>query len=182
MSPTFPRTTFSLSVAARPPVTTFALIVTVSALSPAIPAIVITPPSELTVKLALSARSIVPVPKVIASCSVSNSAVTATFIFSPLTEVIVLLVPLKLYKAPPKLTVSVDVLPIKVSPITPAPPLPIAPVMKISAFPSDAVPDALPSLIFNPPNSLLAPIAPVMVTSPVPDLTTRISSSPSSPD
>ena len=180
MSPTSPRTTFSLVVPA--PTVSFALIVTVSALSPAIPAIVITPPSELTVKLALSARSIVPVPKVIASPAVSNSAVTATFIFSPLAEVIVLLVPLKLYKAPPKLTEPVDVLPIKVSPFTPAPPLPIAPVMKISAFPSDAVPDALPSLIFNPPNSLLAPITPVMVTFPVPDLITRISSSLSSPD
>ena len=46
--------------------------------------------------------------------------------------------------------------------MTPAPPLPIAPVMVIFAFPSDAVFVPLPSLIFNPPNSLLAPIAPVI--------------------
>ena len=51
------------------------------------------------------ARSIFPVAKVIASAAVSNSAVTATFILSPLAEVIVLLVPSKLYRAPPKLTV-----------------------------------------------------------------------------
>ena len=68
------------------------------------------------------------------------------------------------------------------SPLTPAPPLPIAPGMVIFAFPSAAVFVPVPSLIFNPPNSLLAPIAPVIVTSPVPDLITRTSSSPSSPD
>jgi len=69
-----------------------------------------------------------------------------------------------------------------VSPITPAPPLPIAALKVISASPSDAVPVALPSLTFNPPNSLSAPIAPVKVTFPVPDLTTRTSLFPSSPD
>ena len=58
-------------------------------------------------------------------------------------------------------------LPIEVVPTTPALPVsPIVLVKVISAFPADA-------LTLNPPSALVFPIAPLKVTSPVPDVITN---------
>ena len=122
----------------RPTVTTSALIVTVSSLVPAILSIVIALPSEFTVKLALSASFIVPVAKVRVSCRVSNSAVVATVMLSPLAEVMVVS-PSKLYKLLPKATVPVFVLPIFVAPdLTPAAaPSPAFPIVLLKVMVPD---------------------------------------------
>ena len=166
-----------------------ALIVRVSKLSPAVvPAtesIVIAPPEELTVKSTPSASSIVPVAKIRVSVKVANSASAAKSMLLPANEVTVV-APSKLYKAAPKLRSVVASLPIFVTPFIPAslPSVasPIAPVIVIVPPRSSLELALLPSLIFNPPNSLEAPIPPVIVTAPVPDLITNTSLSPSSPD
>ena len=141
-----------------------ALIVMVSKAAPdVVPAtesIVIAPPEELTVKSTLFASSIVPVEKVRESVKVANSASAAKSILLPANEVTVV-APSKLYKAAPKLISVVASLPIFVTPITPAslpsPASPIAPVIVIVPPRSSLELALLPSLIFNPPNSLEAP-------------------------
>ena len=96
--------------------------------------------------------------------------------------------PSKLYNAPPKLRSLVASLPIFVIPITPGSAVsvpgvpPIAPVIVIFPLLSSLESALSPALIFNPPNSLSTPIAPVIVTAPVPDLITNASLFPSSPD
>ena len=165
------------------------MIVTVSAPVPstlAIESIVIAPPEELTCKSTVSASSIVPVAKVIASVTVANSASMATSMVLPVAAVIVV-APSKLYKAPPKLRSSVASLPIFVIPITPgsslSPPPGAPPIAAlIVIFPSLSSLESVlsPALIFNPPNSLSTarPIVPLIVTSPVPDLIINTSLSP----
>ena len=153
---------------------------TVSLLVPAIPTTLIAPPAEAILILLPSSRSISAVSKLIDVPDVLNSTVVAFLVISidsPLCASIFVVPVPKLYKAPWKSIEVVVLLPITVVPRTPASTPLLSPIS--SAKTIAPAPSVFAALTFSPANSSVAPIFPLKVTDPLPEVMVRTSSVPS---